>query len=227
MSDQAKINALQRNVMPTKAAYSLLQRKCACGTHTIAGGECESCRKEKASVSLQRAAVKAGAISEAPPIVHDDLRSPRRTLDAATRAFMEPRFSHDFSRVPAHPTTPIQTRNNTGLPDALKSGIENLSGLSMDDVRVHYNSSEPSRLQALAYTRGAGIHIAPGQERYLSHEAWHVVQQQRGRVKPTVQAKGVAINDDAELEREADVMGMEALRVGRALSQSPSDAAQN
>src|SRR5205085_6118303 len=148
-------------------------------------------------------------------------------LDAATRAFMEPRFSHDFSRVPAHPTTPIQTRNNTGLPDALKSGIENLSGLSMDDVRVHYNSSEPSRLQALAYTRGAGIHIAPGQERYLAHEAWHVVQQQRGRVKPTVQAKGVAINDDAELEREADVMGMEALRVGRALSQSPSDAAQN
>ena len=29
--------------------------------------------------------------------------------------------------------------NNTGLPDNLKSGIENLSGISMDDVKVHRN----------------------------------------------------------------------------------------
>ena len=37
--------------------------------------------------------------------------------------------------------------NTTGLPDNLKTGIENLSGYSMQDVKVHYNSPEPSQLQ--------------------------------------------------------------------------------
>ncbi|MFN7896939.1 MAG: DUF4157 domain-containing protein, partial [Cyanobacteriota bacterium] len=63
--------------------------------------------------------------------------------------------------------------NNTGLPDQLKSGIESLSGLSMDHVRVHYNSSQPAQLNALAYAQGSDIHLAPGQERHLPHEAWH------------------------------------------------------
>ena len=48
--------------------------------------------------------------------------------------------------------------NNTGMPDNLKSGIESLSGFSMDDVRVHYNSSKPATVQALAYTQGTDIH---------------------------------------------------------------------
>ena len=98
--------------------------------------------------------------------------------------------------------------NNTGLPDQLKSGIESLSGLSMDHVRVHYNSAQPEQLNALAYAQGSDIHLAPGQEQHLPHEAWHVVQQAQGRVRPTMQmAGGVAVNDDAGLEREADVMG--------------------
>jgi hypothetical protein len=97
--------------------------------------------------------------------------------------------------------------NRTGLPDGLKAGIENLSGMSMDDVKVHYNSPAPAGVQALAYTQGTDIHLGPGQEEHLPHEAWHVVQQKQGRVKPTLQMKGVAINDDARLEKEADVMG--------------------
>ncbi len=100
--------------------------------------------------------------------------------------------------------------NKIGLPDNLKSGIEGLSGLSMDDVSVHYNSAKPAPLQALAYTQGTDIHVGPGQEKHLSHEAWHVVQQKQGRVKPTLQMKGTAINDDSALEREATVMGRRA-----------------
>jgi len=102
--------------------------------------------------------------------------------------------------------------NNTGLPDQLKSGIESLSGLSMDPVRVHYNSSQPAQLNALAYAQGSDIHVAPGQEQHLPHEAWHVVQQAQGRVKPTMQMKdGVPVNDDVGLEHEADVMGSKAV----------------
>jgi hypothetical protein len=83
----------------------------------------------------------------------------------------------------------------------------------MDDVRVHYNSSKPAQLQALAYTQGTEIHVGPGQERHLPHEAWHVVQQKQGRVMPTMQAKGVVINDDGGLEREADLMGKKATQM--------------
>ncbi len=104
--------------------------------------------------------------------------------------------------------------NNTGLPDNLKTGIENLSGIRMDHVRVHYNSDKPAQLQAHAYAQGSEIHVAPGQEKHLPHEAWHVVQQAQGRVRPTVQMKGgVGVNDDEGLEREADVMGAWAVQM--------------
>lgn len=102
--------------------------------------------------------------------------------------------------------------NNTGLPDALKTGMESLSGIALDDVKVHRNSDKPSKIQAHAYAQGTDIHLGPGQEKHLPHEAWHVVQQKQGRVKPTMQLKGkVNVNDDAALEKEADVMGAKAL----------------
>ena len=100
--------------------------------------------------------------------------------------------------------------NVTGLPDSLKSGVENLSGLSMEDVRVHYNSGKPAQVGALAYTQGTDIHVASGQEKHLPHEAWHVVQQAQGRVKPTMQLMGVGVNDNADLEKEASEMGKRA-----------------
>lgn len=105
---------------------------------------------------------------------------------------------------------PVQKKNETGMPDNLKAGIENLSGFSMDDVRVHYNSDKPATVQALAYTQGTDIHVAPGQEKHLPHEAWHVAQQMAGRVEPTTEIGGMPVNDNAALEHEADVMGEKA-----------------
>jgi len=105
------------------------------------------------------------------------------------------------------------TNNNTGMPNNLKSGIENLSGMDMGDVRVNYNSEKPKEMGAHAYAQGNDIQIGPGQEKHLGHEAWHVVQQRQGRVQATKQMKGgVAVNDDPGLEHEADVMGEKALR---------------
>lgn len=103
-------------------------------------------------------------------------------------------------------------RNETGLPDNLKAGVESLSGYSLDDVRVHYNSSKPATVQALAYTQGTDIHVAPGQEKHLPHEAWHVAQQMAGRVSPTTNINGMPVNDNAALEHEADDMGEKALK---------------
>jgi hypothetical protein len=111
--------------------------------------------------------------------------------------------------------TPAPAPNRTGMPDGLKSGIESLSGLAMDHVRVHYNSDKPAQLNAHAYAQGSEIHLAPGQDRHLPHEAWHLVQQAQGRVQPTLQLNGgVAVNDDPSLEREADQMGERALARG-------------
>ncbi|WP_235840013.1 eCIS core domain-containing protein [Derxia lacustris] len=109
--------------------------------------------------------------------------------------------------------------NRTGLPDNLKSGVEALSGVSLDSVRVHYNSPQPAQLNAHAYAQGSDIHVAPGQERHLPHEAWHVVQQAQGRVKPTMQmrsAGGTPVNDDPALESEADAMGARAVQMAAA-----------
>jgi hypothetical protein len=106
---------------------------------------------------------------------------------------------------------PLQRKTNeNGLPPGLQAGIENLSGISLDDVTVRYASPAPAQVHALAYTRGTDIHVGPGQEKHLAHEAWHVVQQKQGRVRPTMQMAGAAINDDPALEQEADVMGAQA-----------------
>lgn len=117
----------------------------------------------------------------------------------------------DRKLTPGAAPAPVQNANRTGLPDGLKTGIETLSGHSLDDVKVHYNSPRPAQLQALAYAQGADIHMGPGQEKHLPHEAWHVVQQKQGRVKPGAQRQGVAINADQSLEHEADRMGAQAL----------------
>jgi Domain of unknown function (DUF4157) len=115
------------------------------------------------------------------------------------------------SRVTIHPSNHEEAQEQTtGLPERLKMGIEAISGISMDDVKVHYNSLKPRQIGALAYTQGTDIYLAPGQEQHLSHEAWHVVQQKQGRVAPTMQAKGLGVNDDRGLEQEATAMGQKA-----------------
>jgi hypothetical protein len=77
-----------------------------------------------------------------------------------------------------------------GLPDGLRAGVERLSGLSLHNVRVHHRSPKPAAVNALAYAQGNDIHIGPGQERHLAHEAWHVVQQKQGRVKADAAVEG-------------------------------------
>jgi hypothetical protein len=116
----------------------------------------------------------------------------------------------NYSQQKASPDTSI-VENRTGLPDKLKSGIENLSGYLMDDVTVYRNSVKPAQLHAFAYAEGSDIHLGPGQEKHLPHEAWHVVQQKQGRVKPNSTIKGkLNVNQEVALENEADRMGARA-----------------
>ncbi len=97
-----------------------------------------------------------------------------------------------------------QSENRTGIPDQLLQRAETKAGMSLRDVRVHYNSPKPSDVQALAYTQGSHIYIGPGQEEHLPHEIGHVVQQKEGQVRATTVVNGQAVNDDPRLERGAD-----------------------
>lgn len=92
-----------------------------------------------------------------------------------------------------------------GLDPAVRARTEARAGVSLGDVRVHYDSPAPRVLGAGAYAFGDEIHLGPGQEEHLPHEAWHLAQQRRGEVRPTgVSRDGRPLNDDSRLEREAD-----------------------
>src|SRR5436309_8418464 len=104
MSTRLQAQAKPTTPIPsfTPVRSGLLQRKCACGGTPGPSGECEECKKKR----LQRKASQPSTLNsqpaEVPPIVHEVLRSPGQPLDLATRAFMEPRFGHDFSQVRVH-----------------------------------------------------------------------------------------------------------------------------
>ncbi len=115
----------------------------------------------------------------------------------------------------------------TNMPAHLREGLEGLSGTDLSDVSVYRDSDKPQKIGALAYTQGSDIYLAPGQEQHLPHEGWHAVQQKQGRVQPTLQMKaGVSVNEEAGLEKEADIMGSRALQEG-AKSISPGTSSES
>jgi hypothetical protein len=127
------------------------------------------------------------------------------------------RLGHRFEKIPA----PARPPGHPGLPERLRRGVEALSGISLDDVRVHYDSPRPAALEAHAFAQRDEIHLAPGQAAHLPHEAWHLVQQRQGRVAATSRHGGLPSNDSPALEAEATRYGALASRggAGAALSQ--------
>lgn len=112
----------------------------------------------------------------------------------------------------------------SALPEPLKTTLEAMSRLSLADVRVHRDSPSPALMSSVAFADGNDIHLAPGEERHLPHEAWHVVQQKQGRVRATGQYRGVGVNDDRALEREADTMAARAAEVAPPFGQAAGPA---
>ncbi|QNK64898.1 DUF4157 domain-containing protein [Pedobacter sp. PAMC26386] len=166
----------------------------------------------KKSLGISQPAVKFS-----PKVViqkkNEDENSSKRYDEAVseTKSFS---ISSQIRNDQAETIKPFQLKvNSTGLPNNLKSGIEHLSGFDMSDVKVRFNSVKPMQMNAKAYAQGTDIHIGPGQEQHLPHEAWHVVQQKQGRVQATTQLKSaVPVNDEFLLEKEADVMGEKAVQ---------------
>ncbi len=168
----------------------ILQRKCTCGQHTIAGGECADCSKKREV--LQRYSLvpddDKGMEGEGgvPPIVHDVLSSPGQPLDPATRAFMESRLGHDFSQVRIH--------TNARAAEAART------------------------IDAIAYTVGRHV-VLPGgvgNSQLLAHELAHVVQQGGGDASD--RAESISSPEDG-WEREA-ARAAESVAAGRSFRPS-------
>jgi len=79
----------------------MLQRACACSNGNP-NRESEQRDKQYASPIIRRVTGKNTGDTVAPPIVYNVLSSPGQPLNAANRAFFEPRFGHDFSNVRIH-----------------------------------------------------------------------------------------------------------------------------
>ena len=130
------------------AAEPVLRRKCACEG---AGNSCESCEAEKKKLTCK--ATGAVAPVEAPPIVHDVLRSPGRPLDASARNFLESRFGYDFSRVRIH--TEESAEASARAINARAYSMNSHLVFAKDEYRPSSDS---------------GMHL-------IAHELAHVVQQ--------------------------------------------------
>jgi hypothetical protein len=117
------------------------------------------------------------------------------------------------------------------MPAAVQAKMEHAFGTDFSSVRVQESAAAPA-LGALAFTQGESIQFAPGQyqpesaagQQLLGHELSHVVQQRAGRVQATTEAGGVAVNDNAGLEAEADRHGALAAAGERVASAGNSAA---
>ena len=159
----------------TPAPFGTLQRKCACGGSGGSGGECAGCKKEK--MVLHRRAAPGAGQGAVPHIVHDVLRSPGQPLDAASRAFFEPRFGHDFSRVRVH--ADARAAESARAVNALAYTVGR-------DIVFANRSSIPGTVE--------GAHV-------LAHELAHVVQQ-RTTAGISHEVRSISSPQDAA-EREA------------------------
>jgi len=191
MSDLSRTRAGGK---PPEAAapVSILQRKCACGQHTPGGGECEECRGKRNGL-LQRAALQGKGSSEAPPIVHEALRSPGQPLAPATRTVMEASFRQDFSGVRVH-------SDGTAAASARAVGARAYTVGS--DVVFGESQYAP-----------AG---AAGQ-RLLAHELAHVVQQRGAVLQPKLEVGAVDTPEEQSADAAAEAVAMGGLVPGLAL----------
>lgn len=153
-----------------------LQRACACG------GSCSGCQtkqtgQEHQPLQTKRVGSSDAGQSAAPPIVHEALASPGQPLDPAIRAFMEPRFGHDFSKVRVHTDERAQMSAMTIGAHAYTVGNDIVFGVG----RFDSNGAEGRRL--------------------LAHELTHVVQQTAGQGHTTLSRQAA---DSGLLQRKDD-----------------------
>lgn len=170
-----------------------LQRQCACGSHMTSGSECAECGKQR----VQRASLGEVGPQEVPASVHDVLRSPGQPLDAASRAFMEPRLGHDFSRVRVH--TDSSAAESARDVNALAYTVGN--NLVFGTGQFSPNTTSGKML--------------------LAHELTHVVQQ---NTSESLSQAGLGLGRPDRYEGEAAQVAAAVAREGKTSTHEPTSS---
>src|SRR5262245_18053412 len=166
------------NQSHSPAPTGFLQRKCACRGSSSVHGTCPACREE---MNRPREAMGESRQESVPPIVNEALQSPGQPLDSATRAFMEPRFGHDFSRVRVHLSARAAESARAVGALAYTVGHDIVFG----NQEYAPDSSEGRRL--------------------IAHELTHVVQQGAGALRASRHSEGTSSVEAPENQAEENV----------------------
>jgi hypothetical protein len=144
-----------------QVANSIMRKHAGAPCSCSAGEEmCEECQQKHSAPAIQRRASGPAAPAYAPRIVSDVLRSPGHPLDAATRAFFEPRFGRDFSDIRVH------------------TGHE--AAAAARSINAHAYTAGSDIVFALGqYSPDS----TPGRS-LLAHELTHAIQQEKPRGNP-------------------------------------------
>lgn len=165
-------------------SHAVLQRTCACDSHTISGGQCSQ------NVGwLHRSPVTEERSTTVPPIVHEVLNSPGRPLDSPARAFFEPRFGHDFSGVRVH---------TDGRADESTQAVNSLAYTVGEDVVFRAGNYAPGTSEG---------------RKLLAHELAHTVQQKSAgplQNRLAVAQPGDAFEQEADSVAERVMAGLHA-----------------
>lgn len=176
-------------------AHGILQRKCACGTHTLGRGQCEECAKKKSP--LQRKLVVGASNDpleqEADRIADQVMATPVHSYVNAAPPRIQRFTGHTASQVGVAPASVERVLASSGRPlePALQRDMGRRFGYDFSHVRVHTGADAEHSARdvtAHAYTVGNSIVFGQGQfapgthtgQRLLAHELAHVVQQNTG-----------------------------------------------
>jgi hypothetical protein len=279
MSDRtyAKVQAQQKTLSESSPKSDLLQRTCACGQHTIAGGECSACSNQRSMLlRSQRAFGSPSSLATAQnnASTQENVSSLNSVVDSASH------FGHDFSQIPVYSSHPLMLQTkltvnqprdvyeqeadqvaeqvmrmtdlgpsasndeseaktplivhtvlNSGggqpLDPATRAFMEPRFGHDFSQVRVHTGGEAANAahvVQARAYTIGHDIVFGSGEytpvtvegTRLLAHELVHVVQQSANALPLTQSVTAVQCQGRGERGVEEGREEGREVRTGRA-----------
>lgn len=201
MNARAATNTGQSG-QPVTWLTGVLQRKCGCGNHTVAGGSCADCEKKKtAGLQTKLTIGEAGDVyeREADQIADQVMSSPAHGSVKGAPVQVQRYAGASGASADSVPASVGHTLGQAGspLPRTVRQNMEQRFGHDFSQVRVHSSASaaESARdVNAQAYTVGHNIVFGAGRfapdtqpgQRLLAHELTHVVQQ-RGGFSPAIQ----------------------------------------
>jgi hypothetical protein len=185
---RAKANSHLKPSSPafTSGSNGILQRKCACGNHTVAGGECAECAKKKSGLQrkLTMGASNDPLEQEADRLADQVMTAPAHSAVTGTPLHIQRATGQAAGQMEAVPASIDNVLASSGRPlePTLRRDMEQCLGYGFSRVRVHYGAAAEQsarEVNANAYTVGHDIVFGTGRfapstlegRRLMAHDA--------------------------------------------------------